>query len=108
MVRVLLYRGRDGSLSGFEVNGHASYAPHGEDIVCAAVSILAQTTALSLQKVVGIELWVHVEEGNLQCRLPDLLSEEEQKDANLLLNSMILGLEETWRSYPDYLEIKYK
>lgn len=33
---------------GLELRGHAGYAPAGADIVCAAVSILAETLARSL------------------------------------------------------------
>ena len=40
-------------LIGFDIRGHADYAPHGEDIVCAAVSVLAITAVNSLLEQVG-------------------------------------------------------
>lgn len=34
-----------------DVNGHANYAPHGQDIVCAGVSAILQTTILGLEAI---------------------------------------------------------
>ena len=34
-----------------DVNGHANYAPHGQDIVCAGVSAIVQTTLLGLEAI---------------------------------------------------------
>jgi uncharacterized protein YsxB (DUF464 family) len=34
-----------------DVKGHAGYAPHGQDIVCAAVSAILQTAVLGLESV---------------------------------------------------------
>ncbi len=33
-------------IQGFSVEGHAGFAPEGEDIYCAGVSAIAQTTLL--------------------------------------------------------------
>lgn len=33
------------------IQGHAEYAPHGKDIVCAAVSALVHTLVASLEKL---------------------------------------------------------
>ena len=40
-------------LIGFDLKGHADYAPEGKDIVCAAVSVLAITTVNSLLEQIG-------------------------------------------------------
>lgn len=41
---------RDGYMA-IEVDGHADYAPHGQDIVCAGISAIIQTCALGLQAI---------------------------------------------------------
>lgn len=44
----------DGSYNqGFEIKGHAGYAEHGHDIVCAGVSASAYTTFHSLEHCGG-------------------------------------------------------
>ncbi len=108
MVRVTMWKDKEGQWHGFEVEGHAAFAPCGEDIVCAAVSILAQTTVLSLQKIVGMEPEVNVSEGYLTCRLGSIKNEKSRSDAVLLLSSLALGLEETARNYPGYLQVIYE
>ena len=39
---------------GFRAHGHAGDAPHGENIVCAAVSAILQTAYLGLTKVANL------------------------------------------------------
>lgn len=51
MIRVLVRREASGDVVGLSVSGHAGYAPRGRDIVCAAVSALAQTALLGLRRV---------------------------------------------------------
>lgn len=34
-----------------DVKGHSGYAPHGQDIVCAAVSAILQTAVLGLESI---------------------------------------------------------
>lgn len=41
---------RDGYMA-IEVDGHADYAPHGQDIVCAGISAITQSCALGLQAI---------------------------------------------------------
>ena len=51
---VTFYLHADGSVSGFRAEGHSGYAAYGEDILCAAISALTQTTLLGLLNVIGI------------------------------------------------------
>ena len=48
MITIRLWRLADGSINGFAVNGHADYAPKGQDIICAAVSAVTQAALLGL------------------------------------------------------------
>lgn len=34
-----------------DADGHANYAPHGQDIVCASVSAILQTAVLGLEAI---------------------------------------------------------
>ena len=44
---------RKGTLCGLEIAGHTGYAESGSDIVCAALSTLAQTLEMGLAGVLG-------------------------------------------------------
>jgi len=49
MIRATFLESKSGELQGFIVEGHAGYAPAGEDIVCAGVSALVQTAVAGLK-----------------------------------------------------------
>ena len=51
MIEINVLR-KEGELTGYEVKGHAEYADEGEDIVCAAISVLAQTGIFSLNSLI--------------------------------------------------------
>ncbi len=103
-----MLRGSSGELNGFNIEGHALYAPHGSDIVCSAVSVLAQTAVLAIDKLIDSALDVKVEEGKLECRLMNERNTRKKEDRALILDAMVLGLQETAGSYPGYLEIEEK
>ena len=39
----------------YDIKGHANFAPLGEDIVCAAISVLSQTTLMGLVEVLQLK-----------------------------------------------------
>ena len=47
------------------VSGHANTAPHGSDLVCAAVSALILTLIRGLKEIACMELQETVETGNI-------------------------------------------
>ncbi len=93
----------DDDIIGFVVKGHADYGEHGEDILCAAVSAIVQTTVFGLIKYLQVDVDYKVEDGLLSCYLDcDLASNNEVK---AILETMLIGLEETTESYPEYIKI---
>lgn len=102
---MIFHRDVQGNIDGFTVKGHAAFAPKGEDIVCAAVSVLTQTAVISMERIAGIKPVVRSADGYLECRLPEELTAAQLCDARLLLKAMALGLEETARIYPGYVKI---
>ncbi len=90
-------------LEGFMVTGHAGYADHGQDIVCAAVSALAQTAVIALKRLTEAKVDVCVQEGSLQCHLGE--GAEYGTRAWIILESMRLGVQEIARHYSEYIRI---
>lgn len=107
MTKVKFYRAEEG-WQGFEVHGHTGFAEHGEDIVCAAVSVLTQTAVLGLTNVLGIDCQVQVDEseGFLYCKLPEGLSQEEWTQAQLILKVLHVGLVATEEEYGKHVSVK--
>jgi len=51
MISISIYRNSKKDIEQFVVEGHAYAADPGQDIVCAAVSVLTQTTVLGLHEI---------------------------------------------------------
>lgn len=105
MITVKIRRDQAQEIIAFSVEGHADYAPPGEDIVCAAVSVLAQTTAMGLIRNLGLNPQVEIRDGYLNCLLPSSLTREARKDASLILEVMLTGLQEIVKVHPENLKI---
>ncbi|WP_406677912.1 ribosomal-processing cysteine protease Prp [Moorella sp. ACPs] len=108
MIRIVFWQERGGSLTGFTVSGHSGYRPKGEDIVCAAVSALAQTAVLSLKDHLEEEPRVSIREGFLECRLPACLSPAGQEKARVILKTIETGLNAIATDYGDYVRLEYR
>jgi hypothetical protein len=88
MIEITVTR-RDGAYTGFQSEGHAGYAEPGEDIVCAAVSVLLTNTVNSIEMLTGDTVGdEEMADGFLRCTFPEGLSEK----GTLLMDSMLLGL----------------
>ena len=101
MIKVEIFKNEDGKIFGYEVTGHSGTAAHGEDIVCAGVSSLAQTALLGIGKYLHREVDYKVASGKLSMRLkgvPDDLTEA-------VLQTMLLGLEEIAKISPKAVRI---
>lgn len=97
---------RDGMITGFEISGHADSGAYGQDIVCAAVSVLAINTLNSLEKLLQMKLDLvsnEAEGGYLKLTL----AKKDQQDpkAQLLLESFKLGLTDVAQSYQEYITV---
>ena len=92
---------------GFSTKGHAGYADYGEDIVCAGISALVLNAINSIEKFTNDTFTVEANEdnGNIDFRLSDTGS----KETELLLDSMILGLQGIQDDYgKKFLQLHFK
>ena len=82
------------------VCGHAGYAPHGQDIVCASISSLFQTLIYSLMELTEDEI-DHRQMEDIHIVFLENLSELGQ----LLVDSFFVGVKGVAASYPDYVTV---
>ncbi len=85
------------------MNGHAGYAPAGEnDIVCAAVSVLAQSFILSVESLTKDRIKYEIKNGHIEIRYKDL-----SKNGVLLMRSFYIAMKRIEADYGNqYLKIK--
>jgi len=105
MVKVEIKRNERGEIISYSAWGHADFAPQGEDIVCAAVSVLIQTIALGLLDNLGLKVETEIKDGYFHCLLPPSLEGERREKAFLLVEVMLTGLREIARLHPGNLKI---
>lgn len=105
MITAQVQRGPDGLRTGFLMRGHAGFAAHGQDIVCAAVTALAETAVLGLRDALGIPVDVTRRDGYLECHLPDRLAQDLRERADLVLHTMELGLLDIAEDYGRHLKV---
>lgn len=94
-----------------EASGHANSAVPGEDIVCAAISVLMQTAVNSIEKVAGIQHYIFEadeQSGYMYIELPKNLSETQGHLAEVVLQTVLTGLEGIAQAYPKYMKLYNK
>ena len=101
MIRVTLHWKGD-EIVAFECKGHAGFAEAGQDIVCAAASILTTTCVNALETVAGVKPEATAESGLMLISLP----RDAGHDAQVILKSMRQGLSDLREEYPEYLQLK--
>lgn len=106
MVEVTVYQNDRNEYVGFRTKGHAGYAEEGQDIVCAAASVLVINTINAIEKFTDTQTSVLSDdtEGVIEFEIKGKLSEE----TTLLLNTMVLGLQDIEESYKEYIDLIFK
>lgn len=97
---------KNGLPAAFDIRGHTDYADEGNDIVCAAISALAQAALLGLTEVLGICPIYTCQKGDVHCALPLGLAAAQGVGAATLLRTLHLSLQQIASQYPQYLEVQ--
>ncbi len=94
------------SITGFRTEGHAEYARHGKDIVCAAVSMLVTNTINSIEAFTS-DVFDYKEEPKKGYMEFKIIS-EATPETKLLFKSLLLGLQMIQEEYGEkYLCIDF-
>ena len=98
MTQITFYKTTSGEYKGFTCDGHAGFADYGEDIVCAAISVLVINTINSLEQITGEQMQVETDEdaGMIGCRFVNQPLKETSK---AIMDSLVLGLSQIKKQY---------
>lgn len=106
MTKVRFYQNNQGEILGFQTIGHAGYAQAGEDIVCAGISVLILNTINSIETFTADKQMVECDEDRGIIRMK--LTGKRSKEAQLLLQSLLLGLQSIKEEHDRYIEVSFK
>lgn len=82
------------------VDGHAGCGEYGQDIVCAAVSMLVQNLIRSMKALTEDQISSQMEPGHVNIEYGDL-----SEQGRLLMDSFFLGVCSVADSYPEHVKI---
>lgn len=108
MIKIAVYQNEKGSCVGFSALGHAGMSAEGQDIVCAAVSVLVINTVNAIEKFADDR--TSLVSDDLEGLIEYKILGKPTKEASLLLDTMILGLQEIAddENYDEYIDLKFK
>lgn len=112
MTNVQIFK-QDNNILGYVVSGHSGYAEQGSDIICSAISSLAQSTCVGLDNVLNLNPIVKVKQNNayFSCFLPKTLTQKQFSNAQILLATfeksvqLLLAGDKNYKKYIN-LEVK--
>ena len=107
---VTFFRRSDGALIGYSALGHSGYAQAGSDIVCAAISALTQSTLNGLKNVLKAPVMFDEDDNGafIEASLTPEATQEQIRQAQILLVTLLEGLQAIQREYPRNLRIIFK
>lgn len=110
MIHILILHNEEGEFVSCKVQGHARYAKAGNDVVCAAVSILARTLVLQLDE------WASLDRGfeiDIDCRSKAYLSVRVLKSGKKACGELLhifsfisLGFRSLADEFPDNVKLE--
>jgi uncharacterized protein len=109
MIRITINRTETGFIRSFTMSGHADFAEHGQDIVCAGASAVSFGAVNAIEALTGVA--AEVKQGNggfLQCTFPENISDEVQEKVQLLLEGMIVSLQGIEQEYGKHIKLTFK
>ena len=110
MITIELKRAPSGFIQRFTISGHSGYAESGSDIICAAISVLGQTTIGALQDLALLNVDYSIDEANayLECTVPapEDMASGQYGIANTIMDTFDLGCRQVAESYgKEYVKI---
>jgi uncharacterized protein YsxB (DUF464 family) len=100
-------QGKNNKANEIIVSGHAGFADHGEDIVCAAVSVLTISILNGLTEILGRkDLGEVVEEGYVRFTIPEINDEPMKMKTDALISTYLLGIRGIKEAYGDYIQFE--
>lgn len=89
-------------------SGHAFFKKPGKDIVCAGISTLITTAVNALEVVGGLEFIIFESDAKtayMYLELPVGLNEMEARTADIILETVLVGLKGIAEGYPKNMKL---
>ena len=111
MTNVIFYKNNLGSFIGFELSGHTGFGEYGNDILCASISAIAQTSVLGVKNILGSKKTIVIRndvDGYLKLEISKNISQDLLEKCSIILETAYLGLKDLESGYSSYIKIEEK
>ncbi|WP_428909262.1 ribosomal-processing cysteine protease Prp [Niallia sp. Krafla_26] len=108
MIDITINRNHKGFIKSFTMSGHALFANHGKDIVCAGASAVSFGTINAVHALTGIVPHIQQDDGFLRCQMPDQLPSDIDDKIQVLLEGMVVSLQTIEEQYGEHIKITFK
>ncbi|MFD3449541.1 ribosomal-processing cysteine protease Prp [Microbacteriaceae bacterium 4G12] len=107
MIKVTIYRTEAGSIHSFKMTGHANYAPHGQDLVCAGTTTVVFGLINAIEELCHVQATIELgsDGGFLTYEVPNDLELPIQEKVQLLLEAMVVSLKTVELDYGKYIRL---
>lgn len=108
MITVKVKKEQSGRIQSFEMSGHANFAEHGKDLVCAAASAVSFGAVNAVIALTGEtpEIQQGTDGGYLKVVLP--YRTKKETDMQLIVKAMIVSLQTIEKDYGQHIKIIFK
>lgn len=109
MTNILVEKGKE-TFKSIVCDGHTGFGQSGEDIVCAALSSIVQTSALGMLTVAGANISIvrDDENGYMKIVVPEGLDLQVAHDVEVIFQTMMCGIYDLYEQYSDFIELEVK
>ena len=83
-----------------KISGHADYAVHGSDIVCAGITALTQTLIKSIKDLTDDKIEYEISSGRVDIKYGNL-----SEKSKTLVDSFFIGICMIAEEFPEYVRI---
>lgn len=106
MIQITVQEQASGRINSFEMSGHADYAEHGKDLVCAAASAVSFGAVNAIISLTGITPAIRQGEdgGYLKVVLPET---EDDHDQQVIMRAMIVSMQTIEQDYAQFIKITF-
>ena len=112
MIKIDFYKNKQGYIYRYKMSGHSNYDEYGRDIVCAAVSILAQTALMSFVSVCDVNEedinYTMDDDGFLDVEIPQFVDSETKREIEIIMKTLEVGIKSIIENYPENVTLKYR
>ncbi|CAM3110729.1 ribosomal-processing cysteine protease Prp [Filibacter tadaridae] len=108
MIKIIINEQSSGRIHSFEMKGHADFAEHGKDLVCAGASAVSFGAVNAIIALTGEtpDIQQGTDGGYLKVIFPE--ASDSDHDIQLIVKAMIVSLQTIEQDYGQHIKLTFK